>query len=439
MQMNHYDLIVSNGTVVTADPRNTMIANGSVAVKNQEIVRIDSAGSFQNCTAKKYIDAENCIIMPGLVNTHTHLPMSLFRGLADDLDLMTWLNDYIFKAEAKYINPENAKTGALISCAEMLLSGTTTLCDGYFHEASVAEAVMESGLKGILGQGVIDFPAPGIPDPSMNVHYAIDYVADMKNRHPKIRPSIFCHSPYTCSAETLIAAKKAARREKILFQIHVAESRSEHQQIQKTHGKTPVRYLYDLGILDKNTLMVHCVHVDNDDIALIKKSGAAISHCPESNMKLSSGIAPVSAFTASEIPTGLGTDGSASNNNLDLFSEMDSASKLQKIHTMNPSAADATTIFRMATISGAGALGLDHETGSLETGKKADIILVDTNKPHLVPMYNPVSHIVYSATGSDVRDVIINGEIIVQNRKILTLNMDDILAEARRFASNMAL
>ncbi len=437
--MSSYDLLIKNGIIVTIDQESTIINDGTIAIKNQKIIKIGSSEKMKDASAAIEIDAKNCILMPGLVNTHTHLPMSLFRGLADDLELMTWLNDYIFKAEAKYINPENTRLGTLISCAEMLLSGTTTICDGYFHEDVVADVVNESGLKGILGQGVIDFPAPGVPDPSLKIQNAIDYVSMVKTKYSNILPSIFCHSPYTCSTETLIEAKKAADKAEVLFQIHVAETKSENLQIQQEYGKTPVKYLYDLGILDKNTLLVHCVWVNENDITLIKKSGAAISHCPESNMKLASGVATLKAFLKAGIRTGLGTDGSASNNNLDMFSEIDSAAKLHKVHNLDPSVADALTILKMATIDGARALGLDSKTGSLEVGKKADIIIIDTNKPHLVPMYNPVSHIVYSAAGADVRDVIINGEQIVRSRKILTMDLDNILEQARTFAKELIL
>lgn len=437
--MSSYDLLIKNGTIVTIDQNNTIINQGAVAVQNRKIIKIDTSEEMQNCSATTEIDATNCIIMPGLINTHTHLPMSLFRGLADDLELMIWLNEYIFKAEAKYINPENTRLGTLISCAELLLSGTTTICDGYFHEDIVAKAVHESGLKGVLGQGVIDFPAPGVPDPSFKIRTAIDYVSMVKTNYPKILPSIFCHSPYTCSTETLIAAKQAANEANVLFQIHISETESESLQIKQDYGKTPVEYLYDSGILDKNTLLVHCVWVSDNDIALIKESGASISHCPESNMKLASGVAPVEAFLKAGIQTGIGTDGSASNNNLDMFAEMDSAAKLHKVHNLNPSVAAAATILKMATIDGAHAIGLGAETGSLDVGKLADITIIDANKPHLVPMYNPVSHIVYSATGADVRDVIIEGEQIVRNRKILTLDLDTILEKARLFASGMQL
>ena len=439
MTNNHYDLLIKNGIIVTVDKVNTIIDTGFIAVKDQQIACIDKSEEVHKFSADKIIDAENGIIMPGLVNTHCHSPMALFRGLADDMALMTWLNDYMFKAEAKYINPENTRLGALISCAEMLLSGTTLFCDGYFHENVVAEAVQETGLKGVLGQGVIDFPAPGVPDPLQNVHYALDYVNTLKDKYKRITPSIFCHSPYTCSEKTLKAAKKAANESGVLFQIHVSETQGENDQITNEHGVSPVQHLNNLGILDKSTLLVHSVWVDEADIDIIKKSGAAVSHCPESNMKLASGIAPVNEFLKAGITTGLGTDGCASNNNLDMFSEMDSAAKLQKVNTLDPSAADALSVLRMATINGACAIGMGSETGSLEVGKKADLIIIDTNKPHLIPMYNPVSHIVYAVSGGDVRDVFIDGEQLVKQGKLLSTDVDDIISKARAFASDVSI
>jgi 5-methylthioadenosine/S-adenosylhomocysteine deaminase len=355
------------------------------------------------------------------------------------MPLITWLNDYIFKLEAKYIGPETVKCGTLLSCAEMLLSGTTTCCDGYFHEEFVAEAVNKSGIRAVLGQGVIDFPAPGVADPSLNVKNAADYARRFKSRYPRITSSIFCHSPYTCSRETLISAKQAANEIGVLFQIHVSETKSEQEQMRQLYQKTAVEYLDSLGILDANTLMIHAVWVTDKDIEIIRRRGASISHNPESNMKLVSGVAPVLDFIRAGIPTGLGTDGSASNNNLDLFAEMDSAAKLHKIHRYDVGVLDVLSVVRMATIEGAKAIGLGNITGSLETGKKADIIILDTHKPHLVPMYNPIAHLVYSAAGADVRDVIIDGNIVLKERRITTLDLDAILLQATEFAGHFIL
>jgi 5-methylthioadenosine/S-adenosylhomocysteine deaminase len=312
----------------------------------------------------------------------------------------------------------------------MILSGTTSCCDGYFFEDEVASAVYMSGMRAVLGQGVIDFPAPGVPDPSNNIKNAVAFTEKWKKVSPLITPSIFCHSPYTCSIETLKKAKDAAASKGLLFQIHAAETRTEQDQIKSEHQTTPVQFLDRIGILDQNTLLVHTVWVDDDDIESIAKRRAKVSHNPESNMKLASGIAPVADFIKAGISVGLGTDGCASNNNLDLFAEMDMAAKLHKVNALDPTVMDARTVLNMATIGGAKAIGLDDNIGSLEAGKQADIIIIDIDKPHLVPMYNPVSHIVYSARGSDVRDVLVAGRILVRDHNLLSIDLEEILEKA---------
>lgn len=433
-----FDIVIHNGTVITMNSDFDIVNNGVLYIKNDKLAKIETLENDAPLPeGKEIIDAHGGIIMPGLVNTHTHLPMALFRGLADDLPLSVWLNDYIFPAETKHINPESVKLGALLSCAEMLLSGTTTCCDGYFHEDNIAEAVHEIGIRAILGQGVIDFPAPGVPKPEDNVSYAIKFIQKWKNVSPLITPSIFCHSPYTCSKETLKKAKDAADAKGVLFQIHAAETKDEYVLIQTKHHTTPVNYLDKIGIIDQNTLLIHAVWMNDDDIEIIVKRRASVSHNPESNMKLASGIAPVPALLAAGITVGLGTDGCASNNNLDLFSEMDTAAKLHKVNAMDPTAMDAFTVLKMATIEGAKSLGLQDITGSLEIGKKADVIIIDTHKPHLVPIYNPVSHIVYAAQGSDVKDVIANGRILVKDRKLLTVDLENIMEKVIRISENI--
>ncbi|MBW2514880.1 MAG: amidohydrolase, partial [Deltaproteobacteria bacterium] len=368
------------------------------------------------------IDAAGNIVMPGLVNTHTHMPMTLFRGLADDLPLDVWLNQYIFPAEGAWINPENVRLGTALACAEMLLSGTTTVCGGYFFEDAVAETVHRTGIRGVLGQGVIDFPAPGVPNAGDNVHAAIAFTQKWNGLSPLIRPSIFCHAPYTCSRKTLQAAKAAARSQGLLFQIHVAETAREQALIEGCGEMSPVQYLDHMGVLDEQTLLIHSVWVDEKDVEIIANSGAAVSHNPESNMKLASGVAPVHKFLPAGIPVGLGTDGCASNNDLDMFQEMDTAAKLHKVHTLDSTVMDAGSVLKMATIEAARAIGLSDKIGSLEKGKQADLIMVDIHQPHMVPMYHPVSQIVYSARGSDVKDVMVAGRMLVRNRTLTSLD-----------------
>ncbi|MBU0993759.1 MAG: amidohydrolase [Proteobacteria bacterium] len=421
------DILIKNGLIITMDADGRIIEGGLIAISGAKIAGVDSKETLSSWKAEEEIDAKGCIVMPGLVNTHTHLPMSLFRGLADDLPLMTWLNDYIFPAEGKYLSPETVKAGTCLSCAEMLLGGITTVCDGYFYEDHVAEAVLASGLRAVLAQGVIDYPAPGAPDPQKNIHVAMGYADKWKERSSLISPSIFCHSPYTCSTETLKKAKQAACERNLLFQIHAAETNFEWETIQKEHGKTPIQYLDSLELLDEHTLLVHAVHVDGNDISTIAKRKSAVSHNPESNMKLASGISPTSDLLAEGIRVGLGTDSSASNNDLDLFSEMGSAAKLHKIHQMDPTAMKAEDVVKMATIGGSNAIGLGSITGSLETGKQADIIIIDTRKPHLTPMYHPLSHLVYTVKSSDVRDVMVAGKLLVRRRHLLSLDMNAVM------------
>jgi len=434
----NYDIVIHNGTVITMNSNVDMINSGVLCIKKDTLAKIEPLENHTTLPeGKKIIDARGGIIMPGLVNTHTHLPMALFRGLADDLPLSVWLNKHIFPAEANHIHPETVKLGALLSGAEMLLSGTTTCCDGYFFEDSVAAAVNDIGMRAILGQGIIDFPAPGLPKPEDNVDNALKFIQKWKDRSPLITPSMFCHSPYTCSETTLKKAKDAADGKGVLFQIHAAETKDEYASIQTKHHTTPVKYLDKIGVIDQNTLLVHAVWLTDDDIEIIAKRRASVSHNPESNMKLASGIAPVPALLKAGVTVGLGTDGCASNNNLDLFSEMDTAAKLHKVNTMDPTVMDAVTVLKMATIDGAKSLGLQDIIGSLEIGKKADVIIIDTRKPHLVPVYNPVSHIVYAAQGSDVQDVIVNGKILLRNKELLAFDMEDILGKVADIASRI--
>ena len=432
-----YDLVIHNGTIVTVNSSFEIIENGIVCIKDGKLARVAANPDKMLPRARTLINAGGGIILPGLVNTHTHLPMTLFRGLADDLPLDTWLNETIFPAESKHITSKTVRWAALLACAEMALAGTTTCCDGYFLEDDVARAVNEFGLRAILGQGVIDYPAPGVPDPAQNIKTARDYVNRWTNISTLLDPSIFCHTPYTCSAKTLTQAKSAAQDLGVLFQIHVAETKNERDQFLSEHKLTPIQYLDNLGILDKDTLLVHCVWLDEADMEIIAARKSSVSHNPESNMKLASGIAPIDKMAGYGIPVGLGTDGCASNNNLDLFQEMDTAAKLHKASTLNPTVMDAEMILKMATIDAARAIGLDHIIGSLETGKQADLIIIDTHCPHLVPMYHPQSHIVYAAKGSDVTDVIVDGNVLVRDRKLLNLDLDEILDQVNVIASNI--
>jgi 5-methylthioadenosine/S-adenosylhomocysteine deaminase len=432
----HFDTVIHNGVIVTMNPSFEIIESGIIGIHAGKIAYlIMETPESPIPEANNRIDAEGSIVMPGLVNTHTHLPMTLFRGLADDLPLDLWLTEHIFPAEAKHIHPESVRWGTLLACCEMLLSGTTTCCDGYFLENYVAAAFQESFMRGVLAQGIIDFPAPGVPHPDKNVDEAIKFVGKWKQKTPLIRSSIFCHSPYTCSEKTLKNAKKAALDADVLFQIHVSETYGERQDCERQHGISPVRYLDKLGLLDKNTLLVHADWVDDTDLEVISKTGACISHVPESNMKLASGIAPVPKMLKAGITMGIGTDGCASNNTLDLFTTMDVCAKLHKVNTLDPTVVDARTVLEMATISGAKSIGLGDLIGSLEVGKSADIIIIDIRKPHLTPIYSPISHLVYAVKGSDVTDVLIAGKHVVKKRHITALDTDEIIEKVKMLST----
>ncbi len=435
MTPESFDLVVHNGTVVTVNDSFDIIAGGVVCVRGDRIANVAAAaadGSLPSASA--YVDAGGGIIMPGLVNTHCHAPMTLFRGLADDLPLDRWLNDHIFPAESAFIDAASAGAGARLACAEMLLGGTTTCCDGYFHEDAVAAAFAACGMRAVAAQGIIDYPAPGVPDPGKNLAAARDYVEKWRDRAAAVRPSLFCHSPYTCSEQTLQRAKSLAREFDVLFQIHVCETRAEVDRCLAEHGVTPIGYLDRLGVLDETTLLVHCVWLAETDIALIASRRCAVSHNPESNMKLGAGIAPVAKLLASGVTVGLGTDGCASNNTLDLFRSMAAAAKLHKVAGKDPTALDARTVVGMATREGARAIGLGDATGSLEAGKLADLMVVNIRKPHMTPLFHPESQLVYAAGAGDVETVVVGGRVVVDRRRMLTLDVASAMQAARRLA-----
>jgi len=428
-----FDTLIHNAVLMTCNPSFDIIRRGWIGIRGGSIEALGSEPEdWQRPEAHAAIDAHGGIVMPGLVNTHTHLPMTLFRGLADDLPLATWLQEHIFPAERAAVKPETVRWGTLLASAEMLLSGTTTCCDGYFYEDAVAQAVQAAGLRAVLAQGVIDRPAPGVPDPTQNLASARRFCQQWLDRTEMIRPSVFCHSPYTCSRETLIRAKRLCDDFGLLFQIHVAETRWEADHIRTTAGASPVGYLDRAGVLDEHTLLVHGVWVDDTDIAIIAERQAAVSHNPESNMKLASGIAPATRMLAAGIRVGLGSDGCASNNDMDLFFAMDLAAKLQKVTMRDPTVLPAETAIRMATIDGARTLGLDRQIGSLEPGKQADLIVVDIRAPHLTPMHHPASAVVYAAKGSDVRTVMVAGRVLVRERQLQTLDLEEILFQVNR-------
>jgi 5-methylthioadenosine/S-adenosylhomocysteine deaminase len=426
------DLLIVNGTVLTMDPPGTVIQNGAVAVSEDRITWTGPAAEAPVTAAGRKLDARGGIIMPGLVNTHTHAAMTLFRGLADDLPLMSWLNDHIFPAEAT-LTEEKVYWGALLACAEMILSGTTCFCDMYLFEGAVARAAKDAGMRAVVGEVLFDFPSPHYGPLEQGFSYTAALAEKWKG-DPLVSIAVEPHSPYLCSPALLQQAHRLATDLDLRLVIHVSETRNEFEEIQKRYGMTPVRHLANIGVLSPRLLACHCVVLSEEDIALLGAHDVKIAHNPESNMKLASGIAPVPELLAAGICVGLGTDGCASNNNLDMFREMDTAAKLHKVNTLDPTVMDAGKTLRMATLAGARALGLEHATGSLTPGKKADIIVIDTRKPHLVPLYNPESHLVYAVSGSDVSHSVINGKVVMEDRNLMTLDLEAVMEKVRQIA-----
>ena len=426
--MQHADIIVNNGTILTMDSDDTVLEGAFLSISGDEITHIGNQKptSFK---ADKIIDADGGLILPGLVNAHTHAAMSLFRGLADDLPLMDWLNNYIFPVENK-MDADFVYTGTLLALAEMILSGTTTFCDMYLFEDEVAKAAQKAGVRCLVGEVLYDFPSPNYGPVTKGLEYTESLILKWKD-DPIVSVAVEPHSLYTCSPELLADANALALKYRVPLIIHVAETLSEIDEVKEKYGKTPVAHLEALGLLGPRLIADHCVNLETSDVQTLASHGVKVVHNPESNMKLASGVAPVPELLSRGVTVGLGTDGCASNNNLDLFSEMDMAAKLHKVHTMDPTVMDAMSVLKMATIEGAKALGFGDITGSLEKGKKADIIVIDTRKPHLTPLYNAASHLVYAAKGSDVRHSIINGKIVMEDRKLNTLDLEEIIARAR--------
>jgi 5-methylthioadenosine/S-adenosylhomocysteine deaminase len=417
------DIVIRNGTILTMDQENSVLENGVLGITGDTISLVQNHGSAVP-EGKKVIDAQGGLVLPGLINGHTHAAMTLFRGLADDLPLMDWLSHYIFPVESR-MDADFVYTGALLACAEMIMSGTTTFCDMYLFEQEVARGAHEAGMRCIVGEVLYDFESPNYGSVEKGLQYTEELIRDWHS-DPLVSVAVEPHSLFTCSPDLLVACHEIARRHGVPLVTHVAETRSEIEEIQKKYGKTPLAHLNSFGMLGPHLVADHCVHLGEQDMELISNNDVKVIHNPESNMKLASGVAPVPDMIARGITVGLGTDGCASNNNLDLFTEMDTAAKLHKVYCMDTTVMDAVTVFRMATIEGARALGLEHYAGSLEAGKKADIIILDTRKPHLTPLFNPFSHIVYAARGNDVSHTIINGRIVMEDRQLLTLSLPDI-------------
>jgi 5-methylthioadenosine/S-adenosylhomocysteine deaminase len=439
LQENNLDIIITGGTLVTMSAVMEIIEDGFVGIKDGVIVAAGQRSDqrYAGCQAKETMDASGCIVMPGLVNTHTHLPMVCFRGMADDLPLMEWLTKHIWPAEASFVNKKMVYDGATLAMAEMILSGTTTFCDGYFFEDAIADALNAAGMRAVVSQGFADVLTPDKFMFEKVMAAAQRFVKRWLPCAPLITPAYFCHSPYTCSPETLVRVKNAARDAGVLYLIHLLENKDETETILSRYGKKPVQHLLDLGVLDEQTVAVHCNWLGREDMTVFADLGVKVSHNPESSMKLAAGVAPVPEMLRRGITVGLGTDGCASNNDLDMFREMDTAAKVHKVTSLNPTVMNAETVCKMATIGGAKALGMDKLIGSIETGKKADMILMDMNQPHLTPLYHYYSQLVYATRGADVKTSIINGRVVMKDRQLQTIDVQTAMKNVRKIAAGI--
>ena len=433
-QTQQVDLIVYNAIVVTMDAASRVIPRGAVAIRGSEIAAVDTAERVAAAySAKDTLDANGQVVLPGLINTHTHAPMVLYRGLADDLALMEWLQKYIFPAEAKTVTPEFVRAGTRLALLEMIQSGTTTYTDMYYFEEEIARVTRDAGMRGVLGQTIIQFPVADAKTPEEGLTRTEAFLKEFAEDE-LIVPAVAPHSMYTLEAKTLKASRALADRYQAPLLIHLAETADESKTSQAKHKMSPTRYLETLGFWGPRSLAAHGVWLSPADIQILAKRQVGVSHNPESNMKLASGTAKVPALRTANVHVGLGTDGAASNNDLDMFEAMRQAALLHKLTTGDPRAMPAPTVLAMATIEGAHALGMADHIGSLEPGKKADLIVVSMAGARQTPMYDPISHLVYVSRGDDVQTSIVNGKVLMRDRKVLTLNAPDVIRQANEIA-----
>jgi len=433
------DLLVSGGIVVSMDGARTIYQDGSVAIKGDAIVGVGPRAEIEaQYKSAQTLDARGRLVLPGFINGHTHVPMTLFRGLHDDVTLNDWLYKYIFPAEAKNVNEEFVRWGTRLAAAEQIRSGVTTFADMYYFEDAVAEETKAAGMRGVLGETFIDFPAPDNKSEAEMLAYTEKFLKRWQG-DALIHAAPAPHSIYTCSKKTIQDAAALAKKYHAPLLMHVSEMKKEWEDSEKQNGVSPVRYLEKIGVLGPDLVAAHCIFVDEADRKLLAERQVGCVHNPSSNMMIASGVSPVPEMRAAGIPVGLGTDGPAgSNNDLDLMEEIDLAAKLAKITKMDPLALNAKAVVEMATIDGARALHMDKEIGSLEARKKADLILISLNEPNAVPMYDIYAQIAYSLKASDVETVVIGGRVVMQERKLLTIDEPRVLEKAREYRKSVS-
>lgn len=426
--------IIFNARILTMNEEMEIIKNGSILIEKNCIKEI-RPGKIELPDAE-YFDAEGMIVMPGFVNTHTHVPMTMLRGYADDLPLHTWLNDHIFPAEARLVTPENVVMATRLAFIEMIKSGTTCFNDMYFFEDIIAAEARKAGIRAVVGESLIDFPTPSFRTLDEGIARCESLVQQWYG-HELIHPAVCAHSPYTCSKQTLRKAKDITEKYNIPLHIHVAETRQEAEDITTRTGLSPAAYLYSIGLLDRNVIAAHSVWLNPKDIELYARTRTSVAHCPKSNLKLASGIADTDAYLKAGINVGIGTDGTASNNTLDMVEETRFAALLPKGVHYDPEAVSAKTALRMSTINGAKALGLAHLTGSLEPGKRADLIVVHADASNMIPVYDEYSAIVYAANSKNIRSSMVNGKWIMLNREVMNIDKEETMNAMRRFPESV--
>jgi len=431
------DLLITGGTVITIDASRRVLTPGAVAIRGGDIVAVGTpeavAGTHR---AVRVIDATGRVVMPGLINTHGHAPMVMYRGLADDLALMDWLQQYIFPAEAKTVAPAFVRAGTELAALEMIRSGTTTYTDMYYFEEEIARVTKAAGLRGVLGETVIGFPSPDAKTAADALARTERFIQEFQD-DPLITPAVAPHSMYLLDKDVLLACRALAMRYQKPLLIHLAETEDEIKTSRERHHASPTEYLQQIGLWGPTIVAAHGVWVSDEDIALLAQHHVGVSHNPESNMKLASGTAPVAKYLKAGVAIGLGTDGAASNNDLDMFEAMRQTAFLHKLVTRDPRALPAATVLELATLGGARVLGMERQLGSLEPGKRADLIIIGMSQARQTPFYDAVSHMVYVTRGDDVETTIVNGRVLMENKHVLTLDEATVLAEARRLSAEV--
>lgn len=429
------DLMITDGTVLTMNPENTVFEHGTVVVSDGKIVAVGGPELTAKYQAKKVLDVKGDIVMPGLINTHTHGSMTVFRSLGDDVP--DRLHRYIFPLENKLVSRDMVRTGANLANIEMIKGGVTTYADMYYFEDEVAKTVDKAGLRAVLGETIINFPVADAQTPEEGIAYAVRFIHKYKD-HPRITPAFAPHAPYTNTTENLQKIAALSEELNVPVMIHLAETDREKEEIAKrTGGKSPVQYMADIGVLNNRLLAAHVIMADDNDLNLLKKYDVGVAHNISANTKSAKGVAPVTQMLEKGIRTGLGTDGPMSSNTLTTMNELNLVGKIHKLETKNRAAMPPLTVVEMATMGSARALHMDDKIGSLEAGKLADIIVVDTKAPNMVPVYSPYAALVYGANGANVRHTIVDGVILMEDRQLLTVNENEIIQDAQRFAEKV--